>query len=339
MSPFQLIDAYSAAEAATLLQAHGPGAQAIASGGDLLGLLKDGVRGPALLPPRVLVNLATAPELRRVEQGVDGWSLGAMVSLSTLARLPGLPPMLAEAIGHIASPQLRSRSTLGGNLLQRPRCLYFRHADETCFKKGGSGCPAVGGPVQAYAGALMPGACHAGHPSDLAPVLVVLQASAELCGPSGVRRVLLAELFRDAASLADAEAAVEHGDVLVRLHIAHTTLAQAFEKVAPRDANEFATASAAVAGAVQEGCWQTLRITLAGVAPGPLRLATDAVIGKPADAQSDEDLAASLLPTPTRAPLDTRLPAARLAVQRALRRVRTAVARGVQPARPPTNSG
>lgn len=324
MSPFLLMDAGSAAEAVALLQAHGPHAQVMAAGGDLLGLLKDGVRGPALLPPRVVVNLATAKELRRAERRADGWSLGVMVTLSTLAHMHGLPAMLTDAIGHIASPQLRTRTTLGGNLLQRPHCLYFRHPDEVCFKKGGTGCPAIGGPMQAYPGALMPGACHAGHPSDLAPVLIALQASAELCGPAGVRHTLLASLYRDAASRADVEAAVGRDEVLVCLHIPHTTLAQAFEKVAPRDANEFATASAAAVGAVQGGRWQTLRVALAGVAPEPLLLITDAVIGQPSDAHSDEVLAANLLPAPACAPFDTRLSAARLAVERAIRRVRTA---------------
>ena len=158
MSPFALIDASNTAEAVALLRAHHPHAKVIAAGGDLLGLLKDGVQGATLRQPHVLVNLATAQELHRIERCNDGWSLGAMVTLSTIARTAGLPPILAEAIGHIASPQLRTRTTLGGNLLQRPRCLYFRHPDEVCFKKGGISCPAIGGPVQAYPGALMPGA-------------------------------------------------------------------------------------------------------------------------------------------------------------------------------------
>lgn len=327
MSPFVLIDAHSAAEAVELLLAHGPHAQAVAAGGDLLGLIKDGVRGPTLPLPRVLVNLATAHELHGIETHAEGWTLGAMVSLSTLARAPALPPIIVEAIDHIASPQLRTRTTLGGNLLQRPRCLYFRHPDEACFKKGGTGCPAIGGPVQAYPGALMPGACHAGHPSDLAPVLMVLQARAELYGASGVRQVPLVEMFRDASSRSDAESAMGREEVLVRLHIPFTTLAMAFEKVAPREANEFATASAAAAGAVHGGRWQTLRVALAGVAPGPLMLSTDAAIGQPAVAHTDEIMAAALLPEPTGAPFDTRLSAARLAVERSLRRIRTRAAR------------
>jgi xanthine dehydrogenase YagS FAD-binding subunit len=326
MSPFLLVDAHDAVEAVALLQAHGPHAQLVAAGGDLLGLLKEGVRGPALPSPRVLVNLATSEKLHHIERRDDGWSLGAMATLSALARVPGLPSMLTEAISHIASPQLRARTTLGGNLLQRPRCLYFRHPDESCIKKGGTGCPAVGGPVEAYAGALTAGSCHAGHPSDLAPVFLALQASAEIWGPSGVHQVPFTKLYCGAASRAGPESTVGPDEVLVRVHAPHTTLAQAFEKVAPRDANEFATASAAVAGAVQGGRWLALRVALAGVAPEPLLLSTDEVIGQRTDAISDEVLAAKLLPAPAHGPFDTRLSAARLAVERAMHRVRTAVA-------------
>lgn len=321
MSPFHLVDARSAAEAVALLQTHGPSAQPIAAGGDLLGLWKDGVTGPSWPPPRVVVNLATAAELRWIERHQDQWSLGAMASLATLAGTAGLPMMLGEAIGRIASPQLRSLTTLGGNLLQRPRCLYFRHPDEACFKKGGTGCPAIGGPVQAYPGALIPGQCHAGHPSDLAPVLIALQATAELLGPSGLRHAPLADLYRDADARAESEAAVGHDEVLVRLLVPHTTMAQAFEKVAPRDANEFATASAAAVGVVHQDHWGALRVAVAGVAPGPLVLATDEVIGRHAGAQTFAAQAAALLPAPQRIPLNTRLSDARLAVERVLTRI------------------
>lgn len=328
MTAFLLIDAHSAAEAVALLRAHAPQAQPVAAGGDLLGLLKEGVPGPAGPVPRVLVNLATADELHRIERHAQGWSLGAMATLSTLARVAGLPPMLAEAIEHIASPQLRARTTLGGNLLQRPRCLYFRHPDEACFKKGGAGCPSVGGPLQAYGGALQPGACHAGHPSDLAPVLLVLQARAEIHGPAGVRLLPLARLWDGAAQRADAETLLARDELLVRLHLPlpHATEALAFEKAAPRDANEFATASAAAAGALHAGRWQSLRIALAGVAPAPLCLDTDAVIGQPADPRGDAALAARLLPAPGRAPFDARLPAVRSVVAGVLRRLRQAAA-------------
>ena len=142
--------------------------------------------------------------------------------------------MLAEAIGHIASPQLRARTTLGGNLLQRPRCLYFRHPDIDCFKKGGVGCPAKDGPAEAHPGALFPGTCHAGHPSDLAPVLMALDARAEIAGPGGQRTLPLAALYRDAGFNRDREAHLAQDeerpvlhDIDSHLRVAHEFSAEA----------------------------------------------------------------------------------------------------------------
>ena len=301
--PFKLIDARSAAEAVALLQAHGQRAQAIASGGDLLELWKEGIAGPTLVPPEVVVNLAAAPELSEIAWHGDGLHLGAMARLSHLQRYVDAPPMLHEAIARIASPQLRAWTTLGGNLLQRPRCVYFRHPDIACFKKGGQGCPAAAGPEEAYPGALFPGACHAGHPSDLAPVLLALDAQARIAGPGGEHRVPLERLYEGAASNPSGEAALAHGEVLVALVVPRWTGAQAFEKVAPRTANEFAWASAAVA--VDER--QEVRIAMGGIAPAPLLLPAQAALEWLQGAR------------PPRAGLH-RLPFARLALEQALRR-------------------
>ena len=178
---------------------------------------------------------------------------------------------MAAFIARIASPQLRARTTLGGNLLQRPRCLYFRHPDIGCFKKGGAGCPAVSGPVEAYPGALFPGICHAGHPSDLAPVLIALDAVVELLGPNGVRTLPLAELFEGAGENPAQEASLRPGEVLVAILLPDRTRLQAFEKVAPRSANEFAWASAAMAIECRGAAIEWVRLVLGGISPGPRR--------------------------------------------------------------------
>jgi xanthine dehydrogenase YagS FAD-binding subunit len=323
MIGIRLVDARDAAHAVALLRAHGPRAQPLAAGGDLLALLKDGIRAPA---PRVLVNLATASDLAQVRRGADGhWHLGAMATLAALARIEGLPALLAEAIPRIASPQLRTRTTLAGNLLQRPRCLYFRHPDETCFKKGGVGCPSTGGPLQAYGGSLFAGDCHAGHPSDLAPALMVLGARAELRGPRGVRCVPLAELYRDAAHHPTREAALEDDELLCKLMLPPSRFVQAFEKVAPRDAHEFATASAAVAGRALGARVAELRVTMGGVAPGPWSPDTRTLHGERLATLDAAACAEALLPCGLRAPFAARLPAARLALERALSRVLAAL--------------
>lgn len=321
MRAFELIDASSAQHAAQLLRQHGPAAQAIARGGDLLGLLKEDVFGPSGRIPDVLVNLAGAGELRRITRSPQGLQLGAMCTLAQLQQMPGLPTMLHEAIAHIASPQLRAWTTLGGNLLQRPRCLYFRHPDIACFKKGGQGCPAVQGPAEAYPGSLFTGACHAGHPSDLAPVLIALQARALVVGAEGTRSIPLDELYVGAAANVVSEARLAQDEVLATLLLPATAhLAQAFEKVAPRLANEFAWTSAAVVLEGDEKIITDARVVLGGMAPAPWTAGQAATVlaGMQPDAIEPWSVAQALLPSPIRSPREARLPAAQLALSRAL---------------------
>lgn len=274
MTPFVLVDARSAQQAAALLRAHRDAhAQPIACGGDLLGVLKEGIEGPSMPAPAVLVNLATAQDLRGIDAAATHVRLGAMTTLADLRRAPSLPPIVGEAIDRIASPQLRARTTLGGNLLQRPRCWYFRHPDVTCFKKGGRGCPALAGPADAYPGALFAGepgaACHAGHPSDLAPVLIALDATIEVVGPDGVRALPVARLHDGAGRNPRAEAALAADEVIAAVVIPRRRSRQAFEKVAPRPANEFAWAGVAVVLEIAGARIETARIAASGIAPGP----------------------------------------------------------------------
>ncbi len=219
------------------------------------------------------VDLSRAGELVQIERHADGgWRLGAMATLQRLQRTPGLAPMLAEAVTRIASPQLRARTTLGGNLLQRPRCWTFRHPDMRCFKKGGDGCPAIGGPLQAHPGAIgSAGPCHAAHPSDLATVLLALDARVEIVTAHGaMRSVPLGELYRGAASNRAHEACLAPDEVLAAVHVPPSPATQAFEKAAPRAANEFAAASAAVLLRFDGGRIARARIALGGVAAEPL---------------------------------------------------------------------
>jgi len=280
MTPVRLVPARSAIDAAWLLQVHGPQAQLIAAGGDLLGLWKEGVLAHAVDAP-VWVDLSRASGLDRIERHADGhWRLGAMATLQQLQRTRGIAPMLAEAVACIASPQLRSRTTIGGNLLQRPRCWIFRHPDMRCFKKGGDGCPAISGPLQAHPGAIDSGGpCHAAHPSDLATVLLALDASVELVSASGAARsVPLGKLYRGAASSRVHEAHVAPDEVLVAVHVPASPASQAFEKAAPRAANEFAAASAAVLLRFEGACIAQARVALGGVATEPLLPAAGALL-------------------------------------------------------------
>lgn len=323
MTPVRWLQARSAADAAALLRAHAPQAQPFASGGDVLGLWKEGVHDRAGDAP-LWVDLAGVAELARIAPTPTGLRLGAMVTLAQLQRAPGVAPMLADAAARIASPQLRARTTLGGNLLQRPRCWYFRHPDIVCFKKGGAGCPALGGPVEAFPGAISAGPCHAAHPSDLATVLLALDASAEIAGAGGVRQVPMAQLYRGAAANREREADLAHDDVLAAVIVPPQPLAQAFEKIAPRAANEFAAGSAAVVIDVVNGRIRRARVAIGGVAVSPLLCdSADALLrGQAAQAIDVTHVARALAPVDAGAAPGARprLAACALAIERALAR-------------------
>jgi xanthine dehydrogenase YagS FAD-binding subunit len=165
-----------------------------AGGVDLLDLLKEN-----LLAPATVVSLKDIPGLDGVveEQG-GGLRLGAMTTLAKLADDPALRrryPALADALRGSASPQIRNVATLGGNLLQRPRCWYFRAAEYRCLRKGGGHCFAISGENQ-YHAIFDNGQCAIVHPSTAATALVALGASLELQNAEGdLRRVLLEDFL------------------------------------------------------------------------------------------------------------------------------------------------
>ncbi len=170
------------------------GAVIMAGGIDILDLMKEN-----LLAPAKLVSLASVPGLDKVaEDGKGALRIGAMLTLAKLASHPMVReryPALASAAGGSASQQIRNVATLGGNLLQRPRCWYLRAAEYRCLRKGGGHCFAIDGESQ-YHAIFGNRACAIVHPSTAATVLVALGAVLELGDTGGaVRTVPLEEFF------------------------------------------------------------------------------------------------------------------------------------------------
>jgi xanthine dehydrogenase YagS FAD-binding subunit len=163
-----------------------------AGGIDLLDLMKEG-----LLAPSRVTNLKGIPALDTIVEDQGGLRLGPMATLGSLAEHPLLRQRfaaLAEAFASSASPQIRNVATLGGNLLQRPRCWYFRSQAYHCLRKGGGHCFAISGENQYHAiFNNMP--CAIVHPSTAATVLVALGATVELTDATGARRTLSLENF------------------------------------------------------------------------------------------------------------------------------------------------
>ncbi|HXH12042.1 MAG TPA: FAD binding domain-containing protein [Alphaproteobacteria bacterium] len=203
MRPFDYTSPTTVDEAMTLLGQNGhdyghgigslAGVQPLAGGTDLLTLMKADVAAPSQLVN--IKGLAGLP--RGVRDTPQGLTLGALTTLTeieTHAIIRQRYPLLAQAAAVAATPQLRNMATLGGNLLQRPRCWYFRHRLLDCWLKGGEVCPAYDGENQFHA-LFGGGPCYAVHPSDLAPALLAVDAQIGLQGRQTARVCPVAEFF------------------------------------------------------------------------------------------------------------------------------------------------
>ena len=271
MRPFEFVEPTTLEEAIGLLQIGGQQARLIAGGSDLLGELKDDV-----VHYERLVSLAGIQALRDVHQDEAGLHLGALVTLAQLEhdpRLQGPYHILAEAARGVATPEVRNQGTLGGNLCQRPRCLYYRSALSPCLKKGGAACPAVAGPYQDYLSVMGGHGCFSVHASDLAPVLLALGGRVTLTGPTGERTLPLEQFFAGPERDVRRENVLEDDEVLTAVTIPllgpnwHGTYLKARE----RSAGDFPLVSVAVGYALDTGTIQQARVVLGGVAPIPWR--------------------------------------------------------------------
>ncbi len=258
-----------------------------AGGIDLLDLLKDG-----LLAPQRVVNLNDVPGLREIVEEEDGGvRVGSMATLAALAEHPIVReryPALAGAVTGSASPQIRNVASLGGNLLQRPRCWYFRSHAFHCLRKGGGHCFAITGENQYHAiFNNMP--CAIVHPSTAATVLVALGATVELTNAADDKRQLLLEDFfipveRDLQREND----LKPQEILTAICLPKisASLRMAHIKQGEKDSFDWPLADvAAVLDFSSDGTCTRADVILGAAAPVPLRAksAEAALIGKRVD--------------------------------------------------------
>jgi xanthine dehydrogenase YagS FAD-binding subunit len=248
-------------------------AEFIAGGTDMVQLLQEQVRRPDRL-----VSLAGLLD-SSIEAGAEGLRLGAAVTMAEATAHPALVerfPVIAEALLASASPQVRNQATMGGNLLQRTRCPYFRDIGyAACNKRSpGSGCSALGGETRWNAVLGTSEACIAAHPSDLAVALVSLDAALELRSASGQRTVPLAEFHRLPGDTPHIETVLEPGEVIAAILVPASPVARRshYLKVRDRASFEFSLVSAAVALDLEGGRIREARIALGGVGTKPWRL-------------------------------------------------------------------
>jgi xanthine dehydrogenase YagS FAD-binding subunit len=259
--------------AALALAAAWPDAAFIAGGTDLLQLSKQGPAGPVNL-----IDISRLP-LDRIEPRADAIRIGALARMSDVADHPDVRrawPALAQAIDASASPQVRNLATVGGNLLQRTRCSYFRSADLPCNKRQpGSGCAARNGENRLHAIFGASPHCVATHASDLAVALLALDASVHLHRHDAARVLPIAELFRLPGDTPERDSALGAGELIVAVEVPGGPAARCscYLKLRDRASFEFAVVSVAVAMWVEGGVIRSARLAAGGVGTVPWRLA------------------------------------------------------------------
>jgi xanthine dehydrogenase YagS FAD-binding subunit len=271
MVPFSYI-AVATPYAAIRRTAEGQGAEYIAGGTDMLQLLQEGVRAPLEL---VDINGIAFDD---VSIAIDGVRIGAMARLADVADDPTIRerfPVVASALYESASPQVRNMASIGGNLLQRTRCLYFRDPTTPCNKRvPGSGCSAMEG--QNRINAILGGSphCIAAYPGDLAVALVVVDAELMVAGPSGERTILVENLHQLPGDTPHVETVLKPGDLITAIWIPLASAGRRshYLKVRDRATFEWSLASAAVSLGMSDDTILDARIAVGGVATKPWRL-------------------------------------------------------------------
>ena len=283
MHPFHYTAAQDDTTAISAVAAE-EGAVYVAGGTSLIDLMKLDVQ-----TPRHLIDINALP-LSGVEVQADRVRIGALARNSDVAYDTGIRdryPLLSEALLAGASPQLRNMATIGGNLLQRTRCYYFRDVAAPCNKREpGTGCSAINGYNRIHA--VLGGSehCIAVHPSDMAVALVALDALVQTRGPKGGRSIPITEFYLLPNDHPERETVLDQGELIFAVDLPSSASSFAarshYLKVRDRASFDFALVSVAAALALEDGYIREARIALGGVGTVPWRAykAEQALLGQ-----------------------------------------------------------
>ncbi|WP_370961544.1 xanthine dehydrogenase family protein subunit M [Amycolatopsis sp. cg9] len=249
------------------------GGRYIAGGTTLVDLMRETVEHPG-----TLVDIATLPLTGITPTPGGGLRIGALVRMADVAadpRVHGAFPVVSEALELSASAQLRNMATIGGNIMQRTRCTYFRDVSANCNKRTpGSGCAALDGYNRGHAILGGSEACVATHPSDVAVAFAALEAIVHVQGSAGERTIPFADFLLRPGSTPDREQALRPGELITAVEIpAFPRPAKSgYLKVRDRQSYEFALTSAAVALHIQGGVIRAAKVAAGGVGTVPWKL-------------------------------------------------------------------
>ncbi|NUR90453.1 MAG: xanthine dehydrogenase family protein subunit M, partial [Nonomuraea sp.] len=206
----------------------------LAGGTTLVDLMKLEV-----MTPERVIDITALP-LRGITDTPDGLRVGALEPMDDVARDERTPPLVAQALAQSASPQLRNMATIGGNLLQRTRCGFFRDVATPCNKRSpGSGCPARDGQNRGHAVLGTSSSCVATHASDLAVALVALEATVLLASRDGRRRLPIADLYALPGDTPHLEHHLRPGELITEVVIPRLTWPGRYVKIRDRSSYEF----------------------------------------------------------------------------------------------------
>jgi xanthine dehydrogenase YagS FAD-binding subunit len=250
------------------------GGRYIAGGITLVDLMREGVERPS-----TLVDISALPLREVTTTARGGLRIGALVRMSDAAAHPKVRatfPVISQALELSASAQLRNMATIGGNLMQRTRCTYFRDVTAAACNKRrpGSGCAALGGFNRTHAILGASEHCVATHPSDVAVAFAALEASVHLLGPDGERSVAFADFLLLPDSTPHREQALRPGELITAVEVPALPrpLTSGYLKVRDRQSYEFALTSAAVALHVRDGVIREAKVAAGGVGTVPWKL-------------------------------------------------------------------
>jgi xanthine dehydrogenase YagS FAD-binding subunit len=265
MNRFEWINATSIDQA---LAAVTPQSAFKAGGVDLLDLMKDGIA-----TPQRLVNIRDIPGLDQISEDARGLHIGPLATLSQIEQHPIIQKKytaVAEAAGRAATPQIRNVATAGGNLVQRPRCWYFRSEYFHCRKKGGKHCFAQDGEND-YHAIFDNRTCAIVHPSGLAVPLVALDARVELTSKKGVREIALEKFFISPEQDVTRENLIQPDELMTRIKVPITTARSAYYKQGEKESFDWPIADVAVALEMDGARCRRAGIVLGAAAPYPYR--------------------------------------------------------------------
>ena len=266
MKPFAYVNAANEKEAVAALGTERGRILPMAGGMDLLGLMKD-----FIVSPDRLVNVKNLDATIAAADG--GLRIGAAVKLADLVdhvSARKLYPALTTAAEEVGTPQIRNMGTVGGNIMQRPRCWYFRNEEFPCLKKGGSRCFAVDGENQ-YHAIFGDGPCHIVHPSSLAVPVIAYGGRFRVAGPSGAREVDAGEFFQLPNVNLYGETVLQPNEILTHVILPAPGQRSASYEVRFKQSHDWPLALASVNLVMDGAAVKSARIVMGAVAPIPWR--------------------------------------------------------------------